>query len=370
MKKRKIVIASVLKPVDDTRMFEKIGQSISDSGDVELHIFGYPSYRQPAYPNAIFHAHKPFRRLSLYRLLVPWLMLRQIIRLKPDIFIATTHELLVTGLFLNLKCKARLIYDIQENYFRNLLFTPSFPFPVGLLLAVYVRTKEIVASPFVKHFFLAESGYSSELGFIKKRFTVLENKVKRENCVAPAGVFKQSGIIQLLFSGTLAETTGVFTAIRIASELYQLDSSVRLNIIGYCAHNATLQKLRETVAQHPFITLTGGDKLVPHADIVNAIHTSDFGIIAYPPNPSTLNTIPTKLYEYLGCRLPVLLIDHSVWVKTCEPYPAAIVFNPKHIDGPHLLSAMKNRRFFLHPPGQDVFWESEAEKLLDALKNP
>ena len=54
MKKRTIVIASVLKPIDDTRMFEKFGMSLSDSGNYNVVIIGYPSKAIPSYPNVRF----------------------------------------------------------------------------------------------------------------------------------------------------------------------------------------------------------------------------------------------------------------------------------------------------------------------------
>ncbi len=36
MKKRRIVLASILKPIDDTRMFEKLGTSLSTIKDYEV----------------------------------------------------------------------------------------------------------------------------------------------------------------------------------------------------------------------------------------------------------------------------------------------------------------------------------------------
>jgi hypothetical protein len=33
LKRKKILLASVLKPVDDTRMFEKLGRSLNEAGN-------------------------------------------------------------------------------------------------------------------------------------------------------------------------------------------------------------------------------------------------------------------------------------------------------------------------------------------------
>ena len=50
MKKQRIVLASVLKPVDDVRMFEKIGKSLSAITGHDVFIIGYPSKAPGADP--------------------------------------------------------------------------------------------------------------------------------------------------------------------------------------------------------------------------------------------------------------------------------------------------------------------------------
>ena len=63
MKKRRIVLASLLKPVNDTRMFEKIGVSLAQSGQYEVHIIGYPSGTSVSEPNVHFHPLPRFKNI-------------------------------------------------------------------------------------------------------------------------------------------------------------------------------------------------------------------------------------------------------------------------------------------------------------------
>ena len=44
-KKSTVVIASVLKPVDDSRMYEKIGLTLAGSGRYDVHVIGCDSAR-------------------------------------------------------------------------------------------------------------------------------------------------------------------------------------------------------------------------------------------------------------------------------------------------------------------------------------
>ncbi|HYG18294.1 MAG TPA: glycosyltransferase, partial [Ohtaekwangia sp.] len=178
----------------------------------------------------------------------------------------------------------------------------------------------------------------------------------------------QRATIQLLFSGTIAASTGVFTAINLASALYALNPRIRLTIMGYCAIPDTREALHKILQEKPYISFTGGGQLVPHTQILEAINYADYGIIAYPPNPSTDNTIPTKLYEYVGSQLPVLLINHPAWVKVCQAYNAAIVFDPGDFQPAAILRQMDQETFYTAPV-EGVFWEDEAPRLLEIVKN-
>lgn len=369
IKKSRIVIASVLKPVDDTRMFEKMALTLADPSH-EVHIIGYPSIRKHEHAGVVFHPLNSFGRISLARILASWKIAGMIVRIRPRHVIITTHELLIPVLIFRMFAPYSVIYDIRENYYRNIGYTNTFPPGIRQLIAGYVRLKEKILAPFIDHFLLAEKGYVSELTFLPARRTVIENKLKKPDESTRHNV--DPGKIQLLFSGTLAETTGVFTAIGMAKKLHALDNTIHLTLIGYCAQKETLRKIHDQISPVSFIKLIGGDVLVPHDDIIQAIQHSDFGIIAYPLHTSTMNSIPTKLYEYLGYHLPILLINHPPWVERCKPYHAAIPFADGNVDPESLLHAIRSGNFYSVIPN-DVFWENEEIKLknvISSLPNP
>lgn len=365
IKKRRIVIASVLKPVDDTRMFEKLGRSLAGTQKFEVFIIGFPSRSAVPKEEGITLLPLPFfSRLSLMRVLVPFKILRKCIQVKPDVVIVNSHELLIVGIVNRIFFGSRIIYDIRENYYRNILLTDAFPKVLRLPLALFVRLKERFFSPFFHHLFLAEKGYLNELTFVKNKSTVLENKVR----VPPS--FQRApkpGRIRLVFTGTLAESTGVFQAIELAEQLHQKNEAIELMIVGYCAQPDTYLRLVQVIKNQPFIHLKGGQELVPHSQIFEAISEADFGIVYYPPSPHTANSIPTKLYEYLGCRLPILLQDYQPWVELCKPYQAAIKVNFSQPDLANILRSMKEVQFYHQAPA-GVTWSDEEPKLLEVVE--
>lgn len=366
--KSTVVIASVLKPVDDTRMYEKIGLTLAGSGKYDVHIIGCASTGS-GNPAVTQHPFKPFGRVSLGRFFAPWRIFTIALRLDPAILIIGTHELLYVALLLKAVRRCRIIYDVQENYYWNILYTPAFPVLFKPFVALYVRGKEISLARFVDHFLLAEKAYESELKFPGNRYTVIENKVHLEAIpIRPPDPGEPGNTITLIFSGTLAETTGVFTAIDLAVKLHVIEDRIRLTIIGFCAQHQVLEKIRLLIQTRPFIKLIVRDRPIPHIEIFDHIRKAHFGLVTYQINPSTMNSIPTKVYEYLGFKLPILLVSHRPWVEFCLPYAAAVVFDPATFDASAIYREMMTKTFYTAEP-ESVYWTAEEPKLLEAVES-
>jgi len=365
MKKRRIVLASLLKPINDTRMFEKMGVSLAACGKYDVHIIGYPPVTELSETIIQFHQLPKFKRLSLGRFRARLKTLQFCLQVKPELLIATTHELLVVAVLIRILFGTKIMYDIQENYCRNILYTDAFPSLFRPLIAFFVRLKEWVLSPLISQFLLAEKGYMNELGFIKNKFLVIENKCK----VPPSFERKpDKEFIELIFTGTIAESTGVFQVIDLAEKLHSMDSRIRLRIIGYCAQANVLKQIEREVSKNPFIALVGGKELVDHATIMDAIATASFGIISYPHSAHTESKIPTKLYEYMACELPMLLQNHKPWVELSDPFQAAIQVEFEQPDVNSILKGIHSGNFYYKKP-VGMTWESEERKLLALVNN-
>ena len=373
-KKRRIVLTSILKPVDDTRMFEKMGVSLAQSGQYEVFIIGYPTSPKPTYTGIHFISLPQFQRVSLKRVLAKWSVFRKIIQLRPWLVIITTHELLLPAIILKALIRTKIVYDIRENYYRNILYSGSFPMFARWPLALLVRLKEELLAPVIDHLFLAEKGYENEFRFQRDRWTVIENKallspptqVVEEG--VPLGMRKElKDTLQLLFSGTLAESTGVFRAIQLCKELHRLDPTVSLTIVGRAALVEVNEKIQKEIKQYPFISLIGGNSLVPHRTVMEYIRNSDYGIISYPPSEHTVNSHPTKLFEYLSARLPIILEPHWPWITQYEVYQPFILVDFQKPNYPGLLQDMKSKAYYTRTP-EDVSWSSEEPKFLKALE--
>ncbi|MEO1051845.1 MAG: glycosyltransferase [Bacteroidota bacterium] len=371
MSMRRIVIASILKPVNDTRAFEKLGASLSKTNKYEVNIIGFATKKLPNYPNVRFHTDYHFNRLSWQRLFAGLKFLKRLRSLRPSYIVITTHELIIPALFYKLFHSTILIYDIQENYVQNILHTSAFPSIIRPILASWVSIKERVSRRFIDHFLLAERCYEKELKFTRKKATVLENYYQPPTSgmmSTPPKVVKGEPI-KLIFSGTLAEETGVFRACDLMNNLQQIDPNVTLTIIGYCNKSEVLERLQQLANSSNHIELIGGNELVPHDQIVNHLVQAHFGIISYLPSQNTKDRTPTKLFEYLSIGLPILLTEHAPWAEICAPYQASINIDFETYSARNVLEQMYAEHFYPNGPSSHFLWKNIERQLLNIIQS-
>lgn len=366
MNKKKIVIASILKPVDDTRMYEKMGLSLAKANKYAVNIIGFSVKNIPKEELITFYPIFNFSRLSIKRLFAGKKCFGLLKKLQPEVLIINTHELLLTGIWYKLFNKTKLIYDVRENYYRNILHTNTFPRVIKPFLASWVRFKEYLSYLFVDHYFLAEQYYEQEFSFTKGKSTVLENKYQplaNHNSIGKRDSFK----LKLLFSGTLAKSTGVFHAIDLVKSLHAIDQSISLDIIGHSPIPQLIDRINSEIKSLNYIHLFGGNELISHHEVITKIKEANFGIVCYPYNKSTINSTPTKLYEYLANQLPIIIQNHPKWEAICDENSAGIVIDFESYVTKNILESMKTNVYY--PKGQNVLflWSDEVKKMFNII---
>jgi glycosyltransferase involved in cell wall biosynthesis len=254
-------------------------------------------------------------------------------------------------------------YDLQENYWRNIMYTKTFPGILRPLLAGYVRMKERLLHGFIRNYLVAEKGYLKEMPFIRRKSVVLENRYK-ELEISETPRVRRKDVKTIIFSGTLSRSTGVFEAVNLARKLFAMDPSIRLTIVGYCPRPDEYRDLLAAVQDCSFISLHGGDGLVAHPEIIRHIRESDFGLIAYDITPATENRVPTKLFEYLANDLAVISKDHPLWLDFIREYREPVIFDPTWPDVRPVLEKMYAAQCAQVTPRPGLLWSDVEPRLL------
>ena len=375
-----ILLASVLKPVGDTRMRGKFAETLAERPGTQVHVAGRGTKGTGSGKAEItFHPIFNGLRLSLGRLVAQWRYGQLLHRLQPDLVIVHAPELLpLTLLWQRLGQGRKFIYDIRENYALNVSTQRVYQGLTRRGLAAGLRWVEARAARQAAGVILAEASYADELPFLNKllpgRVVVLENKYQPQ----PGEQLRQQPLalplstepLRLLYSGTISELNGVWEAITLARQLRTAwPGGVRLTIIGFCQQPEILQQLEERTAQNAeWLTLIGGAELAPHARIVAEIGRSHLGLLPYRPHPSSERCRPTKLFEYLAHGLPVLTSPNPLWLELLSAHGAGLQLDfGQPVDGPALVARLQGHSFYPHGIPTDVLWAGEGKKLWHLL---
>lgn len=389
-----VLLASVLKPVDDTRMRGKFAETLCQQPGIEVHIAGRAGREvhiagrtgqgaQKAGAAAGIQQHGIFSgsRVSWNRLLAQARYWRLLSRLRPNLVFVHAPELLpLTLLWQRLGLSRQFVYDIRENYALNVSTQGVYQGFVQRLLAAGLRRVEALAARKAAGIVLAEESYASELPFIPElppeRVVLLENKYQpapgEQLPTGPRPLPASDAPLQLLFSGTISEINGVREAIALTQELRKArPGGARLTIIGFCQQPELLHHLTQLAAAHPdWLTLQGGAQPVPHAAIVAAITRADIGLLPYQPHPSTARCRPTKLFEYLAHGLPVLIPANLLWESLVRRHQAGLVLKfSQPAQAAAAIMAAELTSFYSQGLPTDVLWASEGKKLRHLLKS-
>ena len=332
-----VAIASILKPVNEVRMYKRFAVSLAKTNKYEINIIGIESkIKNTPSDNIHFHTYKtagrsPVNRLKCYRQYIHFVK-----EIDPDVIIITSPELLVINRFINRKKRAILIYDLQEDYYINIIYQRIYSWPFNYLLAKIIRQIEIKLSRKYDYIFLAESSYKKEIPFLNKSSNtlVLENKSVDLPSRKKA---KNKQPLNILFSGVVSEYAGIYQTLEVYKKLKRINPNTTLTIAGICYQEIVKVKLIKACENDSDITWIGGHDFVPHDLIVEQISQADLGIIAYQPNEINQHKMPGKLYEYTALGLPHIIHHQSSWYQYSKRFGLAIPVDFSNLNAPQIL---------------------------------
>ena len=361
----KIAFANTLKSVDDVRTFEKLAQTIAKANKYEVNIIGNKGKKESDHESIRFYQNPISRKSLLGRTIVRWKVLVQLLKINPNILIIGTHELLGVAMIIKALRGSSLIYDVRENYKKNIIHLTNLPFGIRQFIASLIRLKEVISRLYVDSYWLAESCYSDELNFVKKRNVTLENKT-----VIPAFFNAPKSNFSILFSGSISHYSQIRLAIKCYQNLKKKNAEIALRIIGQC-HDQKLQtELENLTLNDRQIHLNISSYPISHQDILNEISVATLGLISYQEDEVNRDKIPTKLYEYSRHRLPFLIQENTKWAEKAKSLGGAIPIDFAAPDIAFIFDQVKKREdlFPQTYPTQST-WEAQESLILNSIEN-
>lgn len=289
----------------------------------------------------------------------------KLIKLKPELIIVNTFELLTVTSLCKIIFGSKILYDIQENYNFNILYQGIYPRLLRGIIAQLVRFKEKLTAPLFDHFILAEECYKDELNFIGKRFTILENKAITPN--PPSPWTKKKEAVKVLFSGTITRSNGIERATEIMQRIHHQYPSIKHSIIGHCSDPWTQGFIQQR--SYSFIDLKISESPVPYAEIAHEIDQSTIGLVTYQINKSNQNCLPTKVFDYVSRGLPIVFERGTNWEEFILKQGIGLGIDfTADLKDEDIESMLRLQRASTHVTPPSALWTSEEPKLIRLMK--
>ncbi|MDR7130249.1 glycosyltransferase involved in cell wall biosynthesis [Algoriphagus sp. 4150] len=362
-----VLIASSLKPAKDTRAWGKLGLSLRETGLYGLSFMGFSHFKEEKEAETHLYSSLSDSNSSWARIASQIKFLKILLKVRPKILICCTYEYLPIASFFKRFLAYKLVYDVQENYVKNLELNPGLSSAKKANITRLIRRIERVKG--VDLFLLAERCYAEEMPD-KTPFLILENKHAGEiKQVSPVRFPHKSGYT-FLISGTLTPAFGTLEAIGWFKEILKEYPESLLKIIGHCPLQGFHSQLLEACKNTTQIRLKSAVLPIPHEEIIREYSDVDFAILPYQNRETIQNKMPTKLFESAALGVPVLIGGNPKWLDFLETFSGG--FPIDFFDSRHACRQFRtalHQEYFTQIPDDSILWKSQHTDFISAIKN-
>jgi len=346
----------------DHRIFRKECRSLARAG-YEVTIIG-PHSADTQLESVSIRAIAKQRFRALRMTQSAWRVFRVALRENAEIYHFHDPELIPIALLLRGMGK-RVIYDVHEDYPKDIYYKPYLPRIFRRVVSSVVAAAEVSAA---RHF----SAVVTVTPFIASRFSganektvVVRNFPYREELLGESAKSWDSRRVAVAYVGTISPQRGIAEIVEAAGLLPE-SLAATLEIAG--------ENVPPKVMQQP------GWARVRHHGILDQRRTYELlrqvrvGISCQHPIPTFVDSIPVKIFEYMGAGLPIIISNFPFWREMLDGFKCALFVNPlkprEIADALEYLLANPGEAEAMGSRGQAAVaaqfnWNSESKTLVD-----
>lgn len=249
-----------------------------------------------------------------------WRALRRALRQRADVYHLHDPELLPIGAILKLLTRRKVIYDVHENVPAQIRTKSWIPYKLRPAVALSYRLGERLFLGLMDAVVLAEDSYLSQYSRCRKALVIHNYPL----LTAPTKKAATS-TFQAVYVGGVTEQRGASAMVKAAGSLEERGVNLRWVVAGPIHPRDLESALREATAEISGFDIVGavtyetGQRLIANADV---------GLAVLKPTPNYIESLPTKLLEYMMAGIPVIASDFPLWREIVEGNKCGLIVNP------------------------------------------
>lgn len=208
--------------------------------------------------------------------------------------------------------RVRLVYDVHEDYAAAVLSREWIPRPLRRTVSLITRWTERLLSSTVTMIVAATPTIAAQFTASDRR-AVLVNRNFPLQAADPASTARHPGVPARRPGVSRCVYIGGLTSVRGIREMVDAmrlldDEAVELVMAG---PYESAEFEAAVLAQAPASVTSLGP--LPFEAMPALLHSSDIGLLCFLPEPNHVDSMPTKLFEYLDAGLAVVASDFDAW---------------------------------------------------------
>jgi glycosyltransferase involved in cell wall biosynthesis len=299
-----------------------------------------------------------------------WRVYQEAVRQAADVYHFHDPELIPAALLLRAKGK-RVIYDVHEDVPKDIMSKFYLPSWSRSLIAWIALQIERAACRRFSALVTVTPAIAERLRTINKRTEVVHNyPYAREIVFAHKASPWEARRQSVAYTGGISAQRGLREMVTAMS---LLPPSLRASL--ELAGNETPEDIDPNeIYEHVGWARVKHHGLLNQHNTFRLLHRVRAGLVLYHPEPNHLESLPQKIFEYMGAGLPVIASDFPLWRKLLSKIGCALFVDP--LKPQAIAQAIE---FILANPAEaedmglrgqlavlDQYnWDTEAKKLVD-----
>lgn len=318
MKPSTVVHMSTVHPLFDTRIFYKECKSLANAGiNIKLII----THTQEEVIDNVHIIPLPLYKGRFKRIMFkPFLAFSKALRTRADIFHFHDPELIPIGVLLKL-CGKKVVYDVHEDVPCRILDKLWIPLYLRRVTAFFFKGIEsfsarffdgiVTATPYINKIFLKKNKNSININ----NYPLL-NETCKTNTKTNKRTFQEKIISYI---GIISKERGIVEVLKAIE-----DTDIKLYLAGVPSPLNLMGEL-ENMKGWKNVVYRGQLK---RKDVISLLSDSHIGLCTLHPNASYINSLPIKIFEYMGAGLPVIVSNFPYWKTLLKSVNNASFVNP------------------------------------------
>lgn len=230
-------------------------------------------------------------------------------------------ELMPAGLILKLRGR-KVIYDVHEDYSKTIPTKSWLPSILRKPLAFTIQALEWVTALCVDRVFAATPTIAQR--FPSRKTVILQNFPIQDEFASGDNEQPYSARPAIVtYIGGLTPERGSLEMVQ-AIGLVNKSFNASLHLAGRIVPDSLHSKMRQT-AGWDRVTAFG---FCDRAKVSRILEQSRIGLVVLHPHPNYVNSLATKMFEYMSAGLPIIASDFPLWRQIIEETGTGLLVDP------------------------------------------